>query len=211
MTRRIALPGRTRINWLIDFTALLGFGLMILSGNLFLAFPSSGEVGELHSLGSALTFAAITIHFVLHWQWVKTMAGRCVKALLPKSDSLSTSIRLTVIIDLLIAVCFLVTIASGALVHGRNEASGIYAGESFGGFQGRRPGDFLGTRSEDWAGRQAVDRVASPLFQWATLDLIHLGAVMVLFILVSIHLLIHWRWIVNVTCRFFRWDSSPIC
>ncbi len=197
------MSAQTRTNWLIDATAFLGVFLAALSGISFLFLPSGDDLRGLHTFGSGLTIVACTVHLARHWQWVKTMTGRCVNALLSRQVSLSRGARLSIVINIVVALSFLIAVISGFLLHQRSDSSGEWDEGPLGGFRGGRPGNFLG-------GRPANRDVAS-VFQWVTLDLIHLWAAGTLIGAVAVHLWSHWRWVTNVTRQFLgRWNSNPI-
>jgi cytochrome b subunit of formate dehydrogenase len=185
----------TRVNWLIDVFVFVGGLLAGLSGVYFLYVPSGGYQGgrnpmygirilferhtwsDLHVWGGVLMMAAIAVHFAIHWQWVKRMSRRSVSALLAKNGSLSKGAKVNVAIDLLVAVSFLLCAVSGVYF--------LFAPS--GGFQGgRNPGWDPGF-----------------LFSRTTWDLIHTWSGVVLSVAAVVHFAIHWRWVKNVTVRFF--------
>lgn len=204
MTKQIAMPTQTRLNLMVDSIAFLGFILMAMSGISFLAFPSNDTPSGLHAFGSVLTVAAIVIHLVLHWQWVKTMARRSIESVISKNVKLPKSVRHNMAIDTLIAVFFLVTVVSGVLLDQRSDISESSNGGSVGILQGRLFGNFMDDPAGDLSGRQTPGSATSLAFQWEALDLIHLGAVIALISMSSIHIWIHWRWITNVAGRYFE-------
>jgi|GEM_PF-3554901 len=215
MSKQIAMPAQPRLNLLVNAIAFMGFILMALSGISFLVFPSNDTLSGLHAFGSVMTIAAIVIHIALHWQWVKMMTRRSVESLTSRSVTLPKSVRLNVAIDTLIAISFLVTAVSGVLLNQRSESSGDFDRRSFGSFQSRVSGKGLFGNHHDMGlfgnhqdtgldiGNQTVDSAAGPAFQWATLDLIHLGAVITLVVLMALHIWMHRCWIVNVSRRLF--------
>ncbi len=201
MTKQIAILTQTRFNLLIDSIAFMGFILMVISGISFLVLPSNDTLNGLHAFGSVMTFAAIVTHIILHWQWVKTMARRSVESLISQNVTLPKSVRLNVVIDTLIAISFLVTAVSGVLLDQRSESSGDFNGRSAGILQGGLSGNFMDDLSDSLSDGQMPGSATQPGFQWEALDLIHLWAVIALLSLSSIHIWIHWRWIINVTGR----------
>jgi cytochrome b subunit of formate dehydrogenase len=190
---RVSMP--TRMNWLIDAVVFVGGLLAGLSGIYFLYLPSGGYQGgrnptyglrilferhtwsDLHIWGGVVMMAAIAVHFAIHWQWVKRMSRRSVNALLARNGALSRGAKVNVAIDLLVAVSFLLCAVSGVYF--------LFAPS--GGFQGgRNPGWDPGF-----------------LFSRTTWDLLHTWSGVVLGIAAVVHLAIHWRWVKNVTVRFF--------
>ncbi len=186
---------QTRINWLIDTAVFVGGILAGLSGIYFLYLPSGGYQGgrnptygitvfferhawsDLHTWGGVLMIAAIAIHFSIHWDWVKMMSRRILNAVVGKGTQLSKGARLNVAIDALIAVSFLVCALSG-----------IY---------------FLFAPSGGVQGGTNLGWDPGFLFSRTTWDLIHTWSGVVLSAAAVVHFAIHWRWVKNVTVRFF--------
>jgi cytochrome b subunit of formate dehydrogenase len=195
MSKPIRMSMQTRMNWLIDLVVFVGGILAGLSGVYFLYLPSGGYEGgrnpmygvtilwdrhswsDLHAWGGILMIAAIAIHFAIHWQWVKRIARRTVSALSSGGDKLSKGARFNVAIDLLVAVSFLICAVTG-----------IY-------FLFAPSGGFQGGRNLGWD--------PGFLFSRTTWDLIHTWSGVVLGVAAVVHFAIHWRWVKNVTARFF--------
>jgi hypothetical protein len=185
----------TRKNWLIDAAVFLGGILASLSGVYFLFLPSGGYQGgrnpaygitilfgrhtwsDLHIWGGVLMITAIAVHLAIHWHWVKRMSTRMVSAMRPQGDKLSTGAITNVAIDALIGISFLVCALSGVYF--------LFAPS--GGFQG---GSNLG-----WD--------PNFVFSRTTWDLIHTWSGVVMIAAAVVHFAIHWRWVKNVTARFF--------
>jgi len=183
------------MNWLIDAAVFLGGVLAGLSGVYFLFLPSGGYQGgrnpmygvtilferhtwsDVHTWGGILMIAAIAIHFAIHWEWVKRMARRMASALTAKSGPLSRGAKANLAIDVVVAISFLVCALSGIYF--------LFAPS--GGFQG---GSNLG-----WD--------PGFVFSRTTWDLIHTWSGVVVSAAAVVHLAIHWRWVKNVTARFF--------
>jgi hypothetical protein len=186
---------QTRMNWLIDAAVLVGGVLAGLSGVYFLFLPSGGYQGgrnvmygvrilferhtwsDLHVWGGVLMVMAIAIHFSIHWEWVKRMGRRMGSALRGEAGSLSKGAKVNVALDMLVAISFLVCAVSGL----------YFLVVPSGGFQG---GSNLG-----WD--------PGLLFSRTTWDLIHTWSGVVLSVAAVLHFAIHWRWVKNVTVRFF--------
>jgi len=195
MSKQIRMSMQTRKNWLIDAAVALGGVLAALSGIYFLFLPSGGYQGgrnptygitilfsrhtwsDVHIWGGVLMVAAIAVHFAIHWQWVKRMSGRTVSAMLPKGNKLSKGALFNVAIDALIGISFLICALSG-----------IY-------FLFAPSGGFQGGHNPGWD--------PNFLFSRTTWDLIHTWSGVVLVIAAVVHFAIHWRWVKNVTVRFF--------
>jgi len=195
MSKPIRMSMQTRANWLIDVAVFIGGILAGLSGVYFLYLPSGGYEGgrnpmygitifferhtwsDLHTWGGVLMIAAIAVHFTIHWDWVKRMSSRSVRAMFGRNGKLSRGAWINVAIDLLVAVSFLVCALTG-----------IY---------------FLFAPSGGYQGGSNVGWDPGFLFSRTTWDMIHTWSGVVLGIAAAIHFAIHWRWVKNVSARFF--------
>lgn len=195
MSKPIRMSMQTRMNWLIDVAVFLGGVLAGLSGIYFLFLPSGGYRGgrnpmygvtvlferhtwsDVHTWGGVLMIAAVVIHFAIHWEWVKRMSRRTWSAMMAKDGPLSRGAKINVAIDLLIAVSFLVCALSGAY--------------------------FLFAPPAGGHAELAVAPGTVLLSSRTTWDLIHTWSGVVLAIAAVLHLAIHWRWVKNVSARFF--------
>jgi len=194
MKETIRISKQTQQNWVIDTAVFAGALLAGLTGIYFLYLPSGGYEGgrnptfglsilfgrdtwsDLHTWGGILMILAVVIHFAIHWQWVKMMSRRIGRTLMGRGNGFSRGAKINLIIDLVIGFSFLITAVSG-----------IYFLFLPHGYQGgRNPGWDPGL-----------------LFSRTTWDLIHTWAAVAMILAASLHLLIHWRWVVNVTRRFF--------
>ena len=191
----VKMSTRTRANWLIDAAVVLSGLVAILSGVYFLYFPSGGFEGgrnplygtiilfdrrtwdDIHAWGGVAMIIAIVVHLAIHWEWVVRMTRRVLKALVDKSCGLSRGAWVNVWVDATIAVSFLVTAVSG-----------VY-------FLFIPAGGYQGGRNTNWD--------PNLLFSRTTWDLIHTWAGVIMIIAAIVHLWIHWRWVVNVSRRFF--------
>ena len=122
--------------------------------------------------------AAVAIHLAIHWRWVVMMARRMGNAMLSRGSALSRGAKVNVAIDALVAISFLLCALSGIYF--------LFA--PAGGFQG---GSNLG-----WDPGFLFSRTA-----W---DLIHTWSGVALIAAAVVHFAIHWRWVKNVTSKFFR-------
>jgi hypothetical protein len=195
MSKPIRMSMQTRANWLVDAAVFLGGIVAVLSGVYFLFLPSGGYQGgrnpaygitilfdrhswsDLHTWGGVIMIAAIAVHFVIHWQWVKMMGRRMISAMLSKGARFSKGAKINVAIDALVAASFLVCALSG-----------IY-------FLFAPSGGFQGGQNPGWDPNWLFSRI--------TWDLIHTWSGVVLIVAAVIHFAIHWRWVKNVTQRFF--------
>lgn len=191
----IRISRQTRTNWLIDTAVFLGAVFSIFSGIYFLVLPDGYEGGrntwygvvllftrqtwtDIHLWGGVLMIMAVTVHFTLHWNWVKMMARRLRRAVACREDCFSRGAKINVAVDALIALGFLVTAVSGLYF--------LFAPVS---------GGYQGGRNPLWD--------AGWLFSRTTWDLLHTWSAVIMIMAAMLHFVIHWRWIVNVTRRFF--------
>jgi hypothetical protein len=202
MVRRESMSTRTRVNWMLDFLVFLVGILAAISGVYFLFNPSGGFQGgrnpafglrgfidrdtwnDLHTWGGILMIVAAVVHFVYHWPWVVMMAKRMLKGLRARGSRMSLGAKVNVTVDMLLASSFLVTAISGV----------VFLFAPGGGYQG-------GTNP-------AWDFI----FLWGrtTWDLIHTWSGVVMIIAAVLHFVIHWRWVLKVTRRFFLYIVPQI-
>ncbi|UCC52065.1 MAG: DUF4405 domain-containing protein [Anaerolineaceae bacterium] len=194
MNKTIRMSRQTRQNWLIDAAVFAGALLSGLSGIYFLYLPSGGYEGgrnpaygltilfgrqtwsDIHTWGGVLMIVAVVVHFAIHWQWVKMMSRRIWHTMRGKGANFSKGAKVNLVIDLIIGAGFLITAVSGIYF--------LFLPQGYQG--GRNPGWDPGL-----------------LFSRTTWDLIHTWAAVFMILAASLHLFIHWRWVVNVTRRFF--------
>jgi cytochrome b subunit of formate dehydrogenase len=132
---------------------------------------------DLHAWGGVLMIAAVVIHFAIHWGWVKMMGRRMVNAMLSRGTQWSRGSKFNVAIDLVIAVAFLLCALSG-----------IY-------FLFAPTGGFQAGSNAGWD--------PNLIFSRTTWDLIHTWSGVSLTAAAVVHFAIHWRWVKNVTRKFF--------
>jgi hypothetical protein len=195
LAKPIRMSMQTRANWLIDTAVFAGGLLAALTGIYFLFLPSGGYQGgrnpmygvkilferhtwsDLHMWTGVVMIAAIVVHFAIHWQWVKRMVRRVASAMFAGEGGLSRGAKFNVALDALVAISFLLCAISG-----------IY-------FLLGPSGGFEGGQNPAWD--------PGFLFSRTTWDLIHTWSGIVLITAAVVHLAIHWRWVKNVTVRFF--------
>jgi cytochrome b subunit of formate dehydrogenase len=194
---------QTRKNWLIDAAVLVGGLLAALTGIYFLYLPSGGYEGgrnpmysvtifferhtwsDLHTWGGLLMIVAVIVHIVIHWSWIVRMGKRMFATLIPGGGSqprltvlqLSRAGQVNLAINLAIAISFLLCAVTGVYF--------LFTPE--GGFQG--------------GSNPAWD--PGFLFSRTTWDMIHTWSGVALSVAALAHFAIHWRWVKNVTARFF--------
>jgi uncharacterized membrane protein (UPF0182 family) len=192
MNKRATVSTQTRVNWVLDLTVFLGGLFAGLSGIYYLYAPSGGYRGgrnvlnemiifdrpswdTLHTWAGVLMIIAAILHFTVHWTWVLMMSKRIINSLRSEGMNMSSGARFNLFIFLLVALSFTLTAISG-----------IY-------FLFAPGGGYQGGRNLAWD--------PDFLFSRTTWDLIHTWLGVILILAVVIHLLIHWRWVVNVTKR----------
>jgi len=196
MNTRGGLSTRTRTNWLINASVFLGGVVAGLSAIYFLFVPSGGYQGgrntlyelrifferatwdDFHTWGGVIMISAVVIHVAIHWDWITMMAKRVMSAVTSKGVHMSKGAMVNLVVNVIIAVSFLLTALSG-----------IY-------FLFAPTGGFQGGQNAGWD--------PGFLFSRTTWDLIHTWAGVVMMIAAAVHFVIHWRWIKNVTGRFFK-------
>ncbi len=199
-SRRALLSTQNRNHWLIDALLLLGAVVAALSGIYFLFLPSGGYQGgrnplygvtilfsrhtweAVHMWGGVVMIGVAMVHLALHWRWVQMMARRNLGSLLSRRSLLSRKAAGNLILDVVVAVSFLLTAASGITF--------LYAPS----------GGFQGGRNVGWD--------PGFLFSRATWDLIHTWAGVVLIGAAVVHFWIHWRWVTQMTRRIFTPSAS---
>lgn len=181
-----SLSLQTRMNWLIDAVPLGGGVLAAITGIYFLFLPSGGYRGGRNP------YYGITVLFDRHtWDAWHTWTGilmiaavvihfaihwKWVKMMIARTIQTMLSHNSQMSRGTRINVAVDATIASSFVVAA---VSGLY----FFFFP-------ASTRT-------------TLLFNSTTWDLIHTWSGVVLIVAALVHLAIHWRWIVNVTSRFF--------
>jgi hypothetical protein len=122
---------KTQNNWLTAAAAGLSGLIAMLSGVYFLFLPSGGYQGgrnpmygvtilfsrqtweDMHTWGGVAMIAVALVHLILHWQWVVNMTSRVFKGLTGAIPRMRPYAYFNVAMDLLVALTFLLTAASG--------------------------------------------------------------------------------------------------
>jgi hypothetical protein len=195
MSKQGRMSTRTRMNWLMDAAVFLGGILAALSGIYFMFLPSGGYQGgrnpmygikilfdrqawdNLHAWGGVLMIAAVVVHIAFHWQWVKMMARRMVNRLMSRGSEMSRGAKINVAINAMVGISFLLCALSGVYL--------LFA----------PAGGFQGGNNAGWD--------PGFLFSRTTWDLIHTWSGAIVILAAVAHLTIHWRWVKNVTVKFF--------
>jgi hypothetical protein len=187
------LSAQTRLNWAIDFVVFISGLAAALTGIYFLFMPAGGYQGGrnplygvtflfsrqtwdvLHTWGGVAMILAVTVHFVYHWEWVKSAVRRVVKTLTDRASRMSGGAAVNLLVDAVVALSFLLTALSG-----------VY-------FLFVPAGGYRGGLNPAWE--------AAFIFSRSTWDAIHTWAGVALILAVAIHFAIHWGWITKVTRR----------
>jgi hypothetical protein len=194
MNKTIRMSRQTRQNWIIDAAVFAGALLAGISGIYFLYLPKGGYEGgrnpaygltilfsrdswhDLHTWGGILMILSAVIHFAIHWQWVVMMSRRIGRAIAGKGKQFSRGAKINLAVDLIIGVSFLIAAVTSIYL--------LFLPQGYQG--GRNPG---------WD--------PELLFSRTTWDMVHTWSGVVMMLAASLHFLIHWRWVANVTRRFF--------
>jgi hypothetical protein len=190
-TRTRPLSPATRINWLLDAAVFLGAVIAALSGIYFLYFVGGYQGGRnptygitvlfaretwdlLHTWAGVVMVAAVALHLAIHLNWIGMMT-RKVMATLRGRSGMSKGARVNVVVDLVIAISFLLAAASG-----------VY---------------FLFDVRSGW---QVTGSAPLFLWSRTTWDIVHTWSGVTLIVAAIVHLAIHWGWVTKVTARMWR-------
>ena len=190
-TRTRPLSLATRLNWLLDVAVFAGALVAALSGIYFLYFVSGYQGGRnptygitllftretwdlLHTWAGVAMIAAVALHLAIHLNWIGMMTRKVSAALRGKSG-MSKGARINVLVDLVIAISFLLAAVSG-----------VY---------------FLVDVRSGW---QVAGSVPLFLWSRTTWDIIHTWSAVTLIVAAIVHLAIHWGWVTKVTARMWR-------
>ena len=133
---------------------------------------------DIHAWGGVAMILTIVVHLAIHWHWVVRMTRRVIKALVDKSCGLSRGAWVNVWVDVQRSrSAFLVTAVTGIYL--------LFL----------PTGGYQGGRNLNWD--------PNFIFSRTTWDLIHTWAGVIMIVAAIVHFWIHWRWVVNVSRRFF--------
>ena len=122
---------QTQKNWWIDAALFLSAVAAGLSGIYYLFLPSNGYQGGrnplyniqilftrqtwdvIHTWGSVAMIIAALIHLGIHWSWVVNMSRRTWRELTGKCGCMNARGRWNLILNLVVALSFLLTALSG--------------------------------------------------------------------------------------------------
>ena len=187
---RATVSRQTRNNWLIDAAVFIGAVLAAITGIYFLFLPSGGYQGGRNPMyGVTLLFDRRTWDDLHAWTGIAMIVAAVVHLAIHWQWVKTMTRRIVNAIaakgsglsrGAALNVVVDVTVATSFLL---TAISGLY---------------FLIWPSE---GRSLSPAI---LFNSATWDLIHTWAGIIMISAIVIHFWIHWRWVTNVTSRFFR-------
>ncbi len=190
MSKKIKMSTRTRANWLIDAAVFIGGILAGLSGVYYLFLPSGGyQGGRNPAYGITILFERHTWSDLHQWGGVLMIAAIAVHFTIhwewvkrmgrrAVNSMLGRDGALSRGGKFNVAINVLVAVSFLVCA-----VTGIY---------------FIFAPS---GGHNAAD--PGFLFSWTTWDLIHTWSGVVLSAAAVVHFAIHWRWVKNVTARFF--------
>jgi hypothetical protein len=189
--RTRSLSPATRLNWLLDAAVFLGAVIAALSGIYFLYFVSGYQGGRnptygitmlfaretwdlLHTWAGVVMIVAVALHLAIHLNWIGMM-GRKMMAFVRGRSGMSKGARVNVLVDLVIAISFLLAAASG-----------VY---------------FLFDVRSGW---QVTGSAPFFLWSRTTWDIVHTWSGVTLIVVAIVHLAIHWGWVTKVTAKMWR-------
>ena len=196
MSKLQSVSPKTRNNWLVNVTLFLGAVVAALSGVYFLIFTSGGFDGgrnawygvvilftrhtweEIHTWGGLAMVAAVLIHLIMHWGWIKSMTGRVWQQARGTGGRVARGSQVNLVVNGWIGLSFLATAVSG-----------IY-------FFLLPEGGYQGGQNPNWD--------PGFLFSRPVWDMLHTWGGISLIIAALLHIYIHWGWIVKVTQKMWR-------
>jgi hypothetical protein len=122
---------QTQRNWWIDIILFTSAVIAAITGIYFLFLPSGGYQGgwnpyynvqilfqretwdDLHTWGGLIMIAIVVIHLVIHWSWIVSMVRKAWNGLSGKAQGMSYYTRLNLSLNILVAINFFLTAASG--------------------------------------------------------------------------------------------------
>jgi hypothetical protein len=131
MQKQAPVSGQTRKNWSVDAILLGSVLIAALTGIYFLFLPTGGYRGGrnpyydiqilfdrstwdlLHTWGGVAMIAAVAFHLPMHWSWVVNMTKRMGRELTGKCIPMNGRGRFNLVINLVVAISFLLTALSG--------------------------------------------------------------------------------------------------
>jgi len=203
MSKKITMSLQTRANWLIDLTVLLGGLLASLSGIYFMFLPSGGYRGGRNPM------YGVTLLFDRHtWDDLHTWTG--------------VAMIVAAVVHLAIHWQWVKTMTRRVVNAIAAKGSGLSRGAMFNVVVDAVVAiSFLLTAVSGlyffiWPSEGRISSLVI-LFNSAAWDLIHTWAGVIMISAIVVHFWIHWRWVMNVTSRFFlslrqrpEWTKSPV-
>ena len=187
-----SLSLQTRINWLIDASVFIGGLIASITGIYFLFLPSGGYRGGRNP------FYGITIFFDRHtWSDLHTWLG----IVMIVAAVIHLTIHWTWVKMMAKRVIYTATVRGTKLSQGAkiNVAVDAMVAISF----------IITALSGLYFFFFPEGSRVTVLFNSTMWDLVHTWAGVVMIVAIMTHLAIHWRWITNVTSRFFQGLGQP--
>ena len=84
----VGMSKGTRVNVAVNLVVAISFVLVSVSGIYFLFAPAHGDSAVvwdmIHTWSGVTMIAAVAIHLVIHWRWIKNVTARLPQSLRPE-------------------------------------------------------------------------------------------------------------------------------
>ncbi len=129
--RKSTLTPKLKSNWWIDASLGISAVLAVLSSIYFLIYPVTGYQGgrnpyynktlifskatwdTFHTWAGILMILAALVHIIIHWKWIIGTISRTWEVLTKKRDGFGERLTYNIVLDVTIAVSFLLCSVSG--------------------------------------------------------------------------------------------------
>jgi hypothetical protein len=129
--RRSILTPKLKSNWWIDASLGISAVLAVLSSIYFLIYPVTGYQGgrnpyynktlifskatwdTFHTWAGILMILAALVHIIIHWKWIIGTISRTWEVLTKKRDGFGARLTYNIVLDVTIAVSFILCSISG--------------------------------------------------------------------------------------------------
>jgi len=197
MSEAKALSKTNRNNWLLDSLLALSGLVVGLTSIYFLFLPLDGYRGgrnpsygliilfdrhtwsDLHTWVGLVMIVIALVHFIIHFDWIASMAKRVAREIIGRKAVLNSRGRFNVFVDAMIALGFFISAITGLIFF-------LVAGENS-----------LFTAGA-WMKADTI-----------ILDLIHTWSGILMIAAAVVHFAIHWPWVVKITSRIFQRNRQP--
>ena len=131
MQKQNSISSKTRNNWLLDAILFLCAVIATITGIYFLFLPIGGYQGgrnpmygivifferhtweDLHTWFGILMIVVASIHIIIHWSWITSMARRIWKTLTQEKNCFNNRSRNNLLINIVIGFSFIITAITG--------------------------------------------------------------------------------------------------